>query len=167
MTIRIRDALNIFAGCLLLGFVLATATAVFSLMELRVGGPLSKKQSQSYELLADIFPPPLYLVESMLIVHHGAEDTGQADDSLKALNTLHKQYDERRAYWRKLDLPDDMRAALDASDVEVKAFWKVVDGEYAPALKSGDVIGINSTIAKLEPIYARHRKVIDTLAVLS
>jgi methyl-accepting chemotaxis protein len=167
MTIRIRDALNIFAGCLLLGFVLATATAVFSLMELRVGGPLSQKQSQSYELLADIFPPPLYLVESMLIVHHGAEDTGQADATLKALNTLHKQYDERRAYWKGLDLPDDMRAALDASDVEVQAFWKVVDGEYAPALKSGDVIGVNTTIAKLEPVYARHRKVIDQLAVLA
>ena len=167
MTIRIRDALNIFAGCLLLGFILATATAVFSLMELRVGGPLSKKQSQSYELLADLFPPPLYLVESMLIVHHGAEDTGQADATLKALNTLHQQYDARRAYWKGLDLPGEMRAGLDASDVEVQAFWKVVDGEYAPALKSGDVIGINSTIAKLEPIYARHRKVIDQLAVMA
>ena len=57
MTIRIRDALNIFAGCLLLGFILATATAVFSLMELRVGGIRDRGEPELVWLLEH---PPLY-----------------------------------------------------------------------------------------------------------
>lgn len=101
MTLRIRDALNLFAGALLLGFILATTTAVVSLLELRVGGPLSQKQTQSYELLADILPPPLYLVEAMLIVHHGAEDTSQAAATLASLKALQSQDGQRRAHWRK------------------------------------------------------------------
>ncbi len=167
MTLRIRDALNLFAGALLLGFILATGTAVFSLMELRVGGPLSQKQTHAYELLADILPPPLYLVEAMLIVHHGAEDASQAETTLAALKTLHGQYDQRRAYWRNYKLPKETQAALERSEVEMDAFWALVDKDYAPALRAGDIIAINTTIAELEPIYARHRKIIDSLTTMA
>ncbi len=167
MTLRIRDALNLFAGALLLGFILATTTAVVSLLELRVGGPLSQKQTQSYELLADILPPPLYLVEAMLIVHHGAEDTSQAAATLASLKALQSQDGQRRAYWRKARLTEDTRTALERSEAEMDAFWALVDKEYAPALQAGDIIAINTTIAKLEPVYARHRKIIDSLAVMA
>jgi len=164
MKLRLRDALNLFAGALLLGFFLATATAVFSLLELRVGGPLSKKQAHAYELLADILPPPLYLVEAMLVVHHGAEDTSQAQATLATLATLRSQDEQRRDYWQKADLPKETLAALEQSDGEKDAFWAVVDQKYSPALKSGDIIALNAAIAELEPIYARHRKAIDSLA---
>jgi methyl-accepting chemotaxis protein len=167
MKLRLRDALNLYAGALLLGFILATATAAFSLLELRVGGPLSKKQAHAYELLADILPPPLYLVEAMLVVHHGAEDTGQAEATLATLTTLKSQDAQRRDYWNKAGLPQDALTALQQSQTEMDAFWAVVDQKYAPALKSGDVIAVNTAIAELEPIYARHRKIIDGLAVLA
>jgi len=167
MTLRIRDALNLFAGALLLGFILATTTAVVSLLELRVGGPLSQKQTQSYELLADILPPPLYLVEAMLIVHHGAEDTSQAAATLSSLKALQSQDGQRRAHWRKARLTEETRTALERSEAEMDAFWALVDKQYAPALQAGDIIAINTTIAKLEPVYARHRKIIDSLAVMA
>ncbi|WP_419253003.1 methyl-accepting chemotaxis protein [Caulobacter sp. ErkDOM-YI] len=167
MNLKLRDALNLFAGALLLGFILATATAVFSLIELRVGGPLSKKQAHAYELLADILPPPLFLVEAMLLVHHGAEDTGQAEATLATLQTLKSQDEQRRDYWRKADLPKETQVALDQSQTEMDAFWAVVEKKYAPALKAGDIIAINTTLAELEPIYARHRKVIDSLTVMA
>jgi len=167
MTLRIRDALNLFAGALLLGFILATTTAVVSLLELRVGGPLSQKQTQSYELLADILPPPLYLVEAMLIVHHGAEDTSQAAATLASLKALQSQDGQRRAYWRNARLTEETRTALERSEAEMDAFWALVDKQYAPALQAGDIIAINTTIAKLEPVYARHRKIIDSLAVMA
>ncbi len=167
MPLRIRDALNLFAGVLLLGFVVATGTALFSLMELRVGGPLSQKQAHAYELLADILPPPLYLVEAMLIVHHGAEDTSQAETTLATLKSLENQDAQRRTYWRDAHLPKEIQATLERSLTEMDAFWVLVDKEYAPALRAGDVIAINTTIAKLEPIYARHRKVVDELTVMA
>jgi len=167
MHLKLRDALNLFAGALLLGFILATATAIFSLLELRVGGPLSKKQAHAYELLADILPPPLYLVEAMLIVHHGAEDTGQAEATLATLQTLKSQDQQRRDYWRTVDLPKETQLALDQSQTEMDAFWAIVDQKYAPALKSGDVIAVNTSIAALEPIYARHRTIINSLTVMA
>ncbi len=167
MKLRIRDALNLFAGALLGGFVLATITAVISLQELRVGGPLSQRQTQAYELLADILPPPLYLVEAMLIVHHGAEDTSQASATLAALKKLQSQDDQRRAYWRKARLPEETRSSLEGSQREMDAFWTLVDKQYTPALQTGDIIAINTTISELEPIYARHRKMVDGLAVMA
>ncbi len=167
MNLKLRDALHLFAGALLLGFILATATAILSLLELRVGGPLSTKQAHAYELLADILPPPLYLVEAMLVVHHGAEDAGQVEATLATLQTLRSQDEQRRDYWRKAGLPKETQAALDQSQTEMDAFWAVVEKKYAPALKAGDIVAINTTVAELEPIYARHRKVVDGIAVMA
>ncbi|PTS90838.1 MULTISPECIES: methyl-accepting chemotaxis protein [unclassified Caulobacter] len=167
MKLRLRDALNLFAGALLLGFILASATAVFSLLELRVGGPLSKKQAHAYELLADILPPPLYLVEAMLSVHHGVEDLGQAKVTLDTLATLKAQDEQRRDYWQTVGLPKEILATLEQSQAEADAFWSVVDQKYAPALKSGDIIAANRSISELEPIYVRHRKIIDGLAIMA
>ncbi|WP_430418475.1 hypothetical protein [Phenylobacterium sp.] len=142
MAIRISGVLNLFATLLICGFVLATGAAVYSLLELRVGGPVSKVQSEAQTLVADILPPPLYLVEALLTAHRGPDELDKPKELAATIAKLRSEYDARRAYWSENPLSPEIQAELDRSDVEVQKFWAVMDSQYLPALKAGDVAGL-------------------------
>ena len=165
MAIRISGVLNLFATLLICGFVLATGAAVYSLLELRVGGPVSKVQSEAQTLVADILPPPLYLVEALLTAHRGPDELDKSQELAGTLAKLRREYDSRRAYWSESPLSPDIQADLDRSDVEVQKFWAVMDSQYLPALKTGDVAAMNAAIDQLSQHYQAHRKVIDHLSL--
>jgi len=149
----------------MLAFMLATGMAVFSLMELRVGGPLSQQRTEADVLLADILPPPLYLVESLLVAHRGATEPANAARHADTLEGLRASYDARDTFWRTVDLPADIRTNLDRSDVEVKKFWSILDQQYLPAQRAGDTGAMSAAIVALTEAYSAHRTIIDELAV--
>ena len=165
MAIRISGVLNLFATLLICGFVLATGAAVYSLLTLRVGGPISQEQSEAQTLVADILPPPLYLVEALLTAHRGPDELDKAQELAATLGKLHGDYNVRRAYWNNHPLSPEIQADLDRSDVEVQKFWTVLDAQFLPALKASDVTAMNAAIDKMSVHYQAHRAVIDELAV--
>jgi len=164
MAIRVSGALRLFAAALMLAFMLATGMAVFSLMELRVSGPLSKERTQADILLADILPPPLHLVESLLVAHRASVEPAKTAEHIETLAGLRTGYDARDTFWRTVELAPEIRTNLDRSDVEVKKFWNIVDQQYLPALRAGDAAGTSAAIVGLTEAYGAHRAIIDQLA---
>jgi methyl-accepting chemotaxis protein len=167
MAMRISGVLNLFATLLICGFVISTGAAVYSLITLRVGGPISVQQTQADALIADILPPPLYLVEAILTAHRGAIELDKAKELEATLQKLRSEYQTRREYWSQHLLEPEIEAALGRSDVEVQKFWNVVDQQYVPALRSGDVAGMNASIGRLVQDYQAHRLVVDEMSVMA
>jgi len=165
MAIRISGVLNLFAALLIAGFVLATGAAVFSLMELRVGGPVSEQQTKAQTFIADILPPPLYLVEALLTAHRGPDEPDKAAEIEKTLNKLKQDYASRRDYWRENPLSPDLQQSLNRSDSEVQKFWQVADQQFMPALRAGDAVQMDAAISNLSKHYQTHRLVIDEMAI--
>ncbi|WP_396595502.1 methyl-accepting chemotaxis protein [Brevundimonas sp. R86498] len=165
MSLRIGVVLNLFAALLVGGFLLTTGAAVYGLQTLRVGGPISQSQSQAQVLLADILPPPLYLVEALLTAQRGVTEPGKATELGETLTRLRGEYDARRQYWAEHPLTPGLEADLARSDVEVQKFWAVIDADYRPAVEAGDVAGMTTALTALVTHYQAHRAVIDTLAV--
>ena len=165
--LRINGVLNLFAVLLVCGFALTTGAAVYALQTLRVGGPISQQQTEAQILLADILPPPLYLVEAMMTAQRGPAEPDQAPALAATLERLRGEYDARRQYWTANPLSPEINADLDRSDVEVTKFWSVVDQRYLPALRAGDVAGMQAAVVILGGHYQAHRAVVDTLAVES
>ncbi|WP_172275022.1 methyl-accepting chemotaxis protein [Caulobacter sp. RHG1] len=165
MAIRISGVLNLFAALLIAGFILATGAAAYSLMELRVGGPVSEQQTKAQTFIADILPPPLYLVEALLTAHRGPDELDRAAEIEKKLKSLKQDYDSRREYWRENPLSDELLQSLNKSDVEVQKFWKVIDSQFIPALRVGDTTQMDAAISDLSMHYQAHRLVIDEMAI--
>ncbi len=165
MAIRISGVLNLFAALLIAGFILATGAAAFSLMELRVGGPVSEQQTKAQTFIADILPPPLYLVEALLTAHRGPDELDRAAEIEKKLKSLKQDYDSRREYWRANPLSDDLLQSLNKSDAEVQKFWQVIDSQFIPALRAGDTTQMDAAISDLSMHYQAHRLVIDEMAI--
>ncbi|WP_298163629.1 methyl-accepting chemotaxis protein [Brevundimonas sp.] len=164
MSIRVSGVLNLFAALLIGGFVLTTGAAVFSLMTLRVGGPISQEQSQAQVLLADVLPPPLYVVESLLTAHRGPDELDKAREIEAELTRLHGEYDARLQYWAAQPMTPKIRSELSLSDAEAQKFWTVVDQSFLPALRTGDVATMDAAIVTLSGHYQAHRTVIYSLA---
>ena len=148
--LRLNAFLKLLTVALMVGMTIAIAAATFGLLHLRVGGPIANRQAAAFDLVADILPPPAYLVESMLVVEQGSQDPSAAEATLAKLAALRADYETRVAYWRRSDIPEDAKASLERLDQHGRAFWRDLDQTYAPALKSGDVIAVNMAAAKLD-----------------
>ncbi|MDR7231189.1 methyl-accepting chemotaxis protein [Caulobacter sp. BE264] len=167
MSLRISGTLNLFAVALIAAFALATGAATYALMTLRVGGPVSDRQVEADALVADILPPPLFIVEALLTAHRGPDELDKAAELDSHIEALKTSYEERRAHWETRPLTPEIKEALAASDVHVRQFWTIADKQFRPALRSGDVAAMNAGLDAMSVSYLAHRKVIDKFTPLA
>ncbi|CAN5527500.1 methyl-accepting chemotaxis protein [soil metagenome] len=165
---KISGVMRAFGCALAFGVVLAGGVALFAIDGLRVGGPLFKQIVDNKDIVADILPPPLYVVEADLVatklVAH-PETVQAASDKLAALR---KDYDTRRDYWIKASIDPDMRDMLvNQSAAPAADFWREIDQDILPAVRSGDLERARQGLARADAAYEAHRAVIDKVVVMA
>jgi methyl-accepting chemotaxis protein len=74
------------------GFLIYGIWSFKTLNELKVSGPVYQKITQSKDLVADILPPPEYILESYLVVFQimAAESSSEQDKLVARLKDLKK-----------------------------------------------------------------------------
>ncbi|NBC35363.1 HAMP domain-containing protein [Novosphingobium sp. FSY-8] len=147
----------------LIALVLITvAVAGLVLFQVRFGGPIQKKHALQDELLADILPPPAYLVEAYLQATLILSNPQTTDTHIKALQALEADYRQRKAYWQTAPIPAEELALLQQSQTAAELFWKVVNERYLPAARSGDRAALQTLHdQELEPAYlAQHQAIL-------
>ncbi len=144
---------------LLTGFVLAMV---------RFGGPIERKHALQNEMLADILPPPAFVVEPFLETTMATENPGMGPQYLPKLARLEKDFRERRAYWSEQDLPpaidDQLARVIRVAD----HFWRIVDGKFAHAARARDRDAMYwIQVREITPLYERQRREVLKLVDLS
>ncbi len=154
----------IFAVTVAVGLAAMLTTSTLALKQLRVGGPLYTQIKLGSDLVADILPPPAYIIEAYLEATLALRRPADLSGHAAKLAKLHKDYSERKDYWTKSDLEDGIKKLLTAdSDAEVQKFWSAAENELLPALAKGDMAQANAAYAKLEASYLAHRAIIDAI----
>jgi methyl-accepting chemotaxis protein len=149
LEVQSRRAASVLIA-LLAAVIAITALAV---AQIRYGGPIHRSHALRDEMLADVLPPPAFVVEPFLVVTQTAAHPAQATQKLAQLDALHREFTERQAYWRAAPLSDQLRPGLDRVMAEAESFWTVVDNEFVPAVRRGDV----ATMAALrDGVLQRH-----------
>src|SRR5579864_7357775 len=145
-------------------FAAIVATSSISLSRLQVGGPLYDKIKLGNDLVADILPPPEYVIEAYLEATLALHDPASVAAHRERLVQLKKDYDDRREYWSKSDLTPAIKAMLvEKSDAEVQKFWSGVERDLLPALARGDASAAAKSYAEITNVYLAHRAVIDDI----
>jgi methyl-accepting chemotaxis protein len=167
-SIRCRVTLLVAMG---VGALLVTsAIALGGFRELRVGGPRYERISKNNALLADVLPPPLYVIESQLdaflLVDAAERDDAARVEALgEALRALRAQYDDRRTYWETALTDEVSRGLVDASDNAAQRWFKVYDSELAPAVERGEKDRARAVLfGDLTASYDEHRAAVDAIA---
>ncbi|MBP9021919.1 MAG: GGDEF domain-containing protein [Spirochaetes bacterium] len=125
------------------------------------------------DLVADILPPPAYIIESYLAAYEMRENINnpaKSDQIAQYIrDRLMRDYLNSYDYWKKnsiyIESDEVMKTELlDKSLVSAEKFYKTLNEEYIPAVKRRDLNKANMIMAdKLQPYYADHRNHIDNL----
>lgn len=154
------------SGALIGLVVVAIIISGFAIREIGFGGPLQTANQLQSDLIADILPPPEYIVEPFLEATIMVEDQNTVGH-VDALLALRKAYEERKAYWRTADISDVLKQQLQVTHNAADQFWVDADA-LRSAAQSGDWVTakqIHDT--KLTPEYLAHKAEILKLVTLT
>lgn len=162
---------------IIIGFVSYGWYSYSILTKLKVNGTLYHKIVRGKDLIADILPPPDYIIESYLtaldLKENIQNDTLVNELSDRLINKLKKEYFERYSYWQNdlLYLPEaaDLRNEFTQNSYKpVVGFYDVIEKKYLPAIASKDVEKVSKIFNdELKPLYQEHRKSIDKIVSMA
>lgn len=164
MRISIVKWILLFAIVTMVGLAAVVGTGRWTLEELRIGGPLYTKIKLGNDLVADILPPPAYVIEAYLESTLAMRDPSSLAARRARLADLHKEYDDHRDYWRKSELDPGLKQKLiGRSDAEVQRFWNASERGMMDALAKGDAKGAEKAYGEVTAAYTAHRAIIDDI----
>ena len=168
MRLSIKKVIYSFGAVVALGLLIAVAASLWATHQIRVGGPTYTKIVQGKDLVADILPPPAYIIESYLEATLALNNAKPIAESTEALRELKKQYEERYQYWLASDLADSMKTKMTKdSHQHVVAFWGALEGQLLPALERKDPGAAAQAYSAVTKSYLAHRAVIDQVVKLA
>jgi len=145
----------------LFGMIYASRTALDAL---RIGSPLYGQVILGKDLIADILPPPEYIIESYLEATLALNDPSSAPQRAERVAKLRSEYDARHEYWLSagFDRALQDRLTTGAHEPAVR-FFEQFENSFLPALNKGDLEAARTAYAQLSSAYAHHREVIDEI----
>lgn len=131
--------------------------------EIRMGGPLQLEAQQASDLIADILPPPEYVIEPYLEAAMLVRNPTDLAQHQQRLIKLRQDYDARHDYWLKSTLDPVVRDKVTKGTHETAfLFWDRLDNSFLPAVASNDPQAIDAAFLQLTSAYEAHRATVDT-----
>ncbi|RIK77541.1 MAG: hypothetical protein DCC67_12505 [Planctomycetota bacterium] len=149
------------------GIVLLGIMTVNTVSTVKIGGPYFDRLLVNKDLLADVLPPPAYIVESLLTAHLAAESQAgpERNTLLQRLRDLKKQYNERLQFWQE-SLPEGAlkQELTKVSRPPVDEFFRLVESELIPSIEKGEGPEADAFVEqRLLPLYIEHRQSVDRI----
>ncbi len=154
-----------------IGFAGFGLTARIATDQIRIKSPAYNDIMQSNVLIADVLPPPEYVLESYLVAFQLATPASRNDIEplVKRLAALKGEFETRHTYWEQLLTDSPMkRALIDESFRPAIEFYRIATRDLIPAARVN-----NSELARqivngpMRAQYERHRSAIDQVVALA
>ena len=157
-------AFTISKSLIALGFCV-TATIVGPMIlqlhdfeKLRIKGPVYDQIVFGKDVIADILPPPLFVVESYMLTLEANQFPEMRNEDLSKIEKLRKDYQDRRDYWASSGLRDDLKSELADNVVTTgDKFWTSFDSSFVPALKTDDKADDAAALLKMNQTFHAHQ----------
>ena len=171
MNLKIRTKLIILVSLFVLGFIGFGFIAINTIDIVKVNGAIYKNIIQGKDLMADILPPPEYIIETYLSAMQllGETDKTKIEEMIKTLKSLKKDYQDRHDYWIKELEDSSIKTALIVDSYEPAIdFFHILDQEFLPAINSGNYEKAKElAYGSLKSKYQEHRSMIDKLVIMA
>ena len=169
-SLKLLHRFTLLIGLFAFGFIVYGAWSFKTLNEIMVNGPVYQRIVQGKDLIADILPPPEYVIESYLVALQLSEtgDSGEQDHLIERLKKLKGEYDERHTFWLKEKLDWDLSETfLNQAHPQAANFYTIAFNEYIPAMKKPDRDAAMQALARMKAAYELHRTAIDKVVALA
>jgi methyl-accepting chemotaxis protein len=167
----IKTKLLVLIAISVLGLAIFGVLSYSTIEKLKINGKLYNKIIEGKDLVADILPPPEYIIESYLVTLEmvNSKTEKELTDNIDYYHSLEKDYYNRHHYWENVlmtgKIRDNMvKNSFDAAD----KFYKKINSELIPSLLEKNHEKALMLIDKeIKPLYNEHRKFIDKVVELS
>jgi len=168
---RLALKLAVLVGVSIVGSGVFGLVVYGALDTVKVNGPLYRDIIRGKDLIADVLPPPEYVIEAYLTCHQleKSKSKAETDGLLETSKRLRREFEERHEYWQQ-ELPDDAlrRALVETAYAPAERFFEVRDTEFLPALAAGDLTKAEALLSgPLAQSYDQHRRAIDQVVKLA
>jgi methyl-accepting chemotaxis protein len=130
---------------------------------------------QGKDLIADILPPPNYIIESYLMALHMANEVEEGANAttirgyVERCQQLENEFAERHDHWVE-DLPEGKMKQMKVVDCYNPAikFYEILDTQFIPACLAGDAaLAKQLSRGALRENYEAHRNAIDQVVAMA
>jgi len=163
----IKSKLIITTALTLLVILIIGIVSYSTMRSVMIKGETYNKIILLKDLVADILPPPEYIIEARLVTYQLVD--AKTDNDFKRLtkkfSSLRDEYQQRQDYWKESSLNSNLKQLMnnDAKKPAIE-YFDVVKNELIPLLREKKIDKARRLVnTKLENIYNQHRAVIDTM----
>lgn len=168
---RISAKLYLVVGCFVVGFMAFSIFAMSTLNTVKIHGPIYADIVEKKDVLADVLPPPEYVLEPYAVVLEasGETDPSKARDHYTRFEKLKSDYMSRHEYWAKtLDDGPLKDALVTESYQSAVSMFDIAEKQVFPAVFAGDKTKAEAvTAGALRDAYQEHRTSIDKVVAMS
>ena len=171
------QSLTIKARLWLLAVIFASGFALFALFSyiamtaIKINGTLYHEIVQTKDLIADILPPPEYIIGTRLVSFEmlQTKNPEELSELIKTVNRLKGEYETRHKFWEENLKHDKIRPLMmEKAYTPALKYYEIMENKYIPAVQSGNLSYASSLASgELKDVYFEHRKAIDEIVVLS
>jgi len=169
--IKIGKKLILLLAVFIIGYAIFVYISFSTLNNLRINGNLYNQIIMSKDLIADVLPPPEYIIESYMNVLQMTDesDPAQMNHFYAELKRLQADYEKRHQFWINEPLlePGALRdAMLTGAYYPAAQFYEIVFSQFIPALQKGDrEYAKKLAYGELKTLYTAHRKSVDQVVL--
>ncbi|MEL7641719.1 MAG: methyl-accepting chemotaxis protein [Solidesulfovibrio sp.] len=164
ITTKLFSIIGMFA----VAFVVLGGFCYQSLHGIVVDGEVYEAITRNKDLIADILPPPAFIIESYATAMDILESRDRAAIAAltEKLQGLRQEYQDRQAFWRQSPISPRAQSLLTAASADpATRFYDAAFGSFLPAVAAGDQDTARDVFfGTLRPLYLAHRAVIENLA---
>lgn len=152
-------------------FAYFTRVTFNTIDEIKVNGDLYKQIIQGKDIVADILPPPEYIIEAYLTVHliSRSENDSNRAQLIAYLQTLEQQYQERHKFWSEELSESELKRELTSRSYQPsELFFRIVENRFIPAIQNNDRKTAEWLLThELKQKYEEHRASIDKVVSIA
>lgn len=168
--LKISTKLYLLTFCFITGFVVFGIMFNNTIDTIGIQGKVYNSIVESKDVIADILPPPEYIVESNLLIFQAlvASNNAKIEEIGARFKKLKEEYITRHEYWTNvLDNSEMKELLVTVSYQPAITFYGIAEKDFFPAMLAGDLIRARTTLDILQTNYEEHRVAIDKLAKMA
>ena len=164
-----RALLTIPAGLFVAGVAAVLALSVRTVDRVRIDGPAGEQVLADEELVADVVPPPMYLVELHLAARAAVADPVRGAEFESFYAARRAEFDTRMRHWDRFLPPGEARDLVTGPLRSAAAdYFAACDRLLVPALRAGDGAAARAAVGtELEARYRAQRAAVDRVVELA
>ncbi len=153
----LRHTLMILSAC---GIAATAVLTGLSVLGTRHSASAVHQTFVAKDVVADILPPPMYLIEMRLVLSQAAEGSIELATARKETERLGKEYADRVAYWTQ-NPPYGLEKHLLGPLNDTAKVFIASSQNVLKAVEGGDAAAAQAALKESHASYAKHRAAVD------